>query len=98
MITCYIRYTLNLDQLDAFAEYGRIWIDLINRLGGTHHGYFLPSQEEQAQEQGRFSFQGLGSEGPTNIGIAVFSFPDWRPMTTIGQQQVVMRNASERQR
>ena len=77
MITCYIRYTLNLDQLDAFAEYGRIWIDLIDRLGGTHHGYFLPSQEERAQEQGRFSFQGLGSEGPTNIGIAVFSFPDW---------------------
>ena len=45
MITCYVRYTLDMAQLDSFAEYGRIWIGLINKLGGTHHGYFLPSQE-----------------------------------------------------
>lgn len=78
MITCYVRYFLDMEKLDAFAEYGRIWIELINRLGGMHHGYFLPSKDEKAKEHGRFSFAGLGSEGPTNVGIAVFSFPDWQ--------------------
>ena len=77
MITCYIRYTLNMDQLDAFAQYGNIWIDLVHKLGGTHHGYFLPNQEAKAKEHGRFSFPGIGFEGPANVGIAVFSFPDW---------------------
>lgn len=77
MITCYVRYVLNMEKLDAFAEYGRIWIDLIQRLGGVHHGYFLPSQDPKAKDHGRFSFAGLGAEGPANVGVAVFSFPDW---------------------
>ncbi len=77
MITCYVRYMLDMDKLDAFAEYGRLWIRLITRLGGTHHGYFLPSRDPLAANHGRFSFPGIGSEGPTNVGVALFSFPDW---------------------
>jgi hypothetical protein len=77
VITCYVRYVLDMQKLDAFAEYGRIWIGLINSLGGIHHGYFLPSQDEKSKEHGRFSFPDLGSEGPPGIGIAVFSFPNW---------------------
>jgi hypothetical protein len=42
LITCYVRYTLNLDETDAFRQYAQLWIRLINRLGGTHHGYFVP--------------------------------------------------------
>ena len=30
MITCYVRYVLDPEQLDAFAEYGRLWIGLID--------------------------------------------------------------------
>jgi hypothetical protein len=66
-----------MEKLDAFAEYGRLWIRLVNELGGTHHGYFLPSQDPKAINHGRFSFPTIGSEGPTNIGVAIFSFPDW---------------------
>jgi|SRR5215510_10140420 len=77
MITCYVRYVLDMHKLDAFAEYGRLWIALITKLGGTHHGYFLPSHDPKAVDHGRFSFPGIGSEGPTNIGVALFSFPDW---------------------
>jgi len=77
MITCHVRYTLNLDQLPAFEEYARLWIRLIDRLGGTHHGYFLPSDDEKAKNHGRFSFPWIGSEGPSDVAIAVFSFPDW---------------------
>ena len=77
MITCYVRYTVNLDEIRAFEEYARLWIHLINRLGGDHHGYFLPSDDEKAKNHGRFSFPGIGSEGPADVAVAVFSFPDW---------------------
>jgi hypothetical protein len=66
-----------MDKLDAFGEYGRLWIGLINKLGGVHHGYFLPSHDPEAVNHGRFSFPDIGSEGPANIGVAIFSFPDW---------------------
>jgi hypothetical protein len=77
MIACHVRYVLNMEQLDAFVEYGRLWIALINKLGGQHHGYFVPSQDEKAKNHGRFSFSGIGSEGPANVGVAIFTFPDW---------------------
>lgn len=78
MITCYIRYKLNLDQLSAFEEYGKIWIKIINQLGGTHHGYFFPSNDPDVDKYSTFSFKGMGSEGPKDIGVAIFSFADWK--------------------
>ena len=78
MITCYVRYVVNIEEIDAFREYARIWIDLINRLGGKHHGYFLPMDDDESASHRRgFSFSGMGSEGPKDIAVAVFSFPDW---------------------
>lgn len=77
MITCHVRYTLNPDEIEAFTEYAKLWMRLIDRLGGVHHGYFVPSQDEKAKDHGRFSFPGMGSEGPTDVAVAVFSFPDW---------------------
>ncbi len=44
MITCYVRYTIDLHQLDAFEAYARAWIPIVNSMGGTHHGYFLPDE------------------------------------------------------
>jgi len=41
-----------------FENYAKMWVPLVNKLGGTHHGYFLPR------------------EGPNNIAIALFSFPN----------------------
>jgi hypothetical protein len=40
-VTCQIRYTLNLAQLEAFEAYARAWMSLIERYGGVHHGYPL---------------------------------------------------------
>jgi hypothetical protein len=77
LITCYVRYTIDLDQLAAFEEYARLWIRLINRLGGTHHGYFLPSEDPKAKNHGRSSFPEIGSEGAADVAVALFSFPDW---------------------
>ena len=33
--------------------------------------------DENAKNHGRFSFPGMGSEGPADVAVAVFSFPDW---------------------
>ncbi len=77
MVTCYIKYKLNLNKLLAFEEYGKIWIKIINELGGFHHGYFLPTNDSRAEENNIFSFKGLGEKGDNDIGIAIFSFPSW---------------------
>jgi hypothetical protein len=50
MITCHLRY-----EIDDFERFARAWIGLVNRSGGVHHGYFLPS------ERAPFSFDGLAA-------------------------------------
>ena len=72
-VTCQIRYTLNLAQLDAFETYARNWMSLIEQYGGVHHGYFIP--RANPDEVGP-SFPGLGYDGPTDVAIAMFTFPD----------------------
>jgi hypothetical protein len=44
VITCHVRYEVKLGKLADFEAYGAMWLDLIPRFGGVHHGYFLPSQ------------------------------------------------------
>jgi len=44
MITCYIRYVIDIHKTAEFERYSRLWLDIVPRLGGTHHGYFLPSE------------------------------------------------------
>jgi hypothetical protein len=70
-ITCLIRYRLDLAQVEAFERYAKAWVELINRHGGRHHGYFLPADGPQTP----FSFPGLGRDGPGDVAIALFSFP-----------------------
>lgn len=72
MITCFIRYTLNPEAAPAFERYARTWMRLIEKYGGTHHGYFV---SEEAPPSAAFSFPGIGEAGPENTGIALFSFP-----------------------
>jgi hypothetical protein len=43
MITCHVRYEIDPDEIEAFARFARRWMELVERHGGTHHGYFLPS-------------------------------------------------------
>lgn len=57
MITCYLRYVIDPFKTKEFETYGRMWIPLVEKFGGKHHGYFLPH------------------EGPSNIAVAMFSFP-----------------------
>lgn len=72
VVTCFIRYTIDPDKLANFEHYAREWMRLIEKYGGTHHGYFVP---DEASPPASFSFPGIGEPGPDNIAIALFSFP-----------------------
>ena len=44
MVTCYLRYIVDAYKLKEFEHYGKLWIPLVEKFGGKHHGYFLPSE------------------------------------------------------
>ena len=73
LITCFIRYTIDPNRLSDFEQYARTWMRLIEKYGGTHHGYFVP---EESAPEALFSFAGIGEQGPANTAVAMFSFPD----------------------
>lgn len=59
MITCYLRYVIDPYRLDQFETYGKMWIPLVEKFGGTHHGYFLPSEGANNIALAMFSFPSL---------------------------------------
>ena len=59
MITCVVEYTIDATQVDAFERFARAWIALVDRHGGTHHGYFLPSEGASDRALALFSFPSL---------------------------------------
>lgn len=61
MITCHVRYQINVDQLEAFERFARAWMDLVDRSGGTHHGYFLPAEGASDIAYALFSFESLAA-------------------------------------
>ncbi len=70
MITCHLRYFIDPEKIEAFEHYARVWMRLIEKYGGTHHGYFLP---DDAPPSAMFS---VGEAGPKNVAVALFSFPN----------------------
>ena len=59
MITVHLRYEIDADKLAEFREYGERWIRLVNKLGGVHHGYFLPSEGDSDEAFALFTFPSL---------------------------------------
>jgi hypothetical protein len=58
MTTCFIKYIIDPSKIADFEHYGKLWIDLVNEMGGLHHGYLL-SQKEQIYRIRFFSFPSL---------------------------------------
>ncbi|MBK4988479.1 NIPSNAP family protein [Pseudomonas sp. S36] len=56
MITCHVRYLIDPYQLDAFERYARAWIPVVTKMGGQHHGYFLPAEGANNVAYCLFSF------------------------------------------
>jgi hypothetical protein len=61
MITCHLRYIIDPTKLDEFERYGKLWIHLVNKLGGTHHGYLMPSEGANNIALASFSFESLAA-------------------------------------
>ncbi|MBC9251307.1 NIPSNAP family containing protein [Pseudomonas alcaligenes] len=59
MVTCYLRYVLNPQKLKEFEHYGKLWIRLVEKFGGKHHGYFLPSEGANNIGLAMFTFPSL---------------------------------------
>ena len=59
MITCYLKYIVDPYKLEEFEVYARKWIPLVNKFGGTHHGYFLPHEGTNNVAVALFSFKSL---------------------------------------
>jgi|SRR5215471_11202248 len=59
MITCVVDYVIDPRKIDAFERFAKGWIDLINRHGGQHHGYLLPSEGASDRALALFSFPNL---------------------------------------
>jgi NIPSNAP protein len=61
MITCVVDYTIDAAKVVEFERFARRWIELVNEHGGTHHGYFLPSEGASDKALALFSFPSLAA-------------------------------------
>lgn len=61
MITCTLTYEIDPNQVAAFEAYAKVWIGLVNRMGGTHHGYWLPSEGANDVAYAMFSYPSLAA-------------------------------------
>lgn len=59
MVTCYLRYVLDPFKLKEFEVYGKKWISLVEKFGGRHHGYFMPSEGTSNIALALFTFPSL---------------------------------------
>jgi NIPSNAP len=61
MITCHVEYQVDPNEIDAFERFARRWIALVERSGGHHHGYFLPSEGASDVAYALFSFESFAA-------------------------------------
>ena len=61
MISCYIRYIVDTDKLEEFEHYAKLWVPLVEKFGGSHLGYFLPSEGASNVAMALFNFESLAT-------------------------------------
>jgi len=59
MITCVVDYVIDPSKIEAFERFAKRWIELVNKHGGVHHGYFLPGEGASDRALALFSFPSL---------------------------------------
>jgi hypothetical protein len=70
MITCCVEYDVSPAKLAEFERYAKLWIELVPRFGGTHHGYFLPSEGDSHRALCLFSFPSFAAYEQYRIAAA----------------------------
>jgi hypothetical protein len=61
MITCVVHYVIDPEEVDAFERFASAWMELVERHGGRHHGYFLPAEGASDGALALFSFPSLAA-------------------------------------
>ncbi len=61
MVTCFLKYQINPDKIKEFEYYAKLWIDLVNEMGGLHHGYLIPYEGPNNIAYCSFSFPSLAA-------------------------------------
>lgn len=61
MVTCFLKYVIDSSKIVQFEHYGKLWIDLVNEMGGLHHGYLLPHEGPSNIAYASFSFPSLAA-------------------------------------
>jgi hypothetical protein len=61
MITCVVHYVIDPAETKAFERFALAWMELVERHGGTHHGYFLPAEGASDAALALFSFDSLAA-------------------------------------
>ncbi len=61
MITCFIRYEIDLFRVSAFEEYARNWGQAIPRCGAELIGYFAPHEGSGTTAYGVYNIESLAA-------------------------------------
>jgi NIPSNAP len=56
MIACHLRYIIDASKIKEFEHYGKLWIRLVGKFGGTHLGYLMPSEGANNVALATFTF------------------------------------------
>ena len=59
MITCYVQFQIDPYKREEFRKYADMWLHLVAKFGGTHHGYFLPKESASDLAVALFTFASL---------------------------------------
>lgn len=70
MISCIVEYTIDPHKVNLFEEYARRWMAAVTRLGGTHHGYFLPGEGGADRAFCIFSFPSMADYEAYRLRVA----------------------------
>lgn len=84
MITCYLRYRIDMYKLAEFEAYARLWVPLVERFDGIHHGYFLPHESQSDLAVALFSFPSLAEY--ENYRLNALSDPDCQAAYAYAQE------------
>ena len=70
-VTFVINYEIDPSKIEAFETYSLEWVRLVEREGGTHHGYYLPSEGASDKALALFTFESLTAYEAyrTNFGV-----------------------------
>ena len=59
MVTCFLKYIIDPRKINEFEHYAKLWIPLVDKFGGKHNGYFLPSEGANNIALALFTFPSL---------------------------------------